>query len=798
VARHHITEPRVRSAVDRLVAQFIRTGSVNALSDALTAAQPDPLVRLYPNRIHGLLAEDSSRSINTATLEAIEAGLVAMEAESGSGDGKVEQRVLAAWATLPAGTDHPLQALADATGVPVAVVGKIVSIHEPMAAAAGAGSLGDPDWSWQDTAVSACLRSLRSRADYKAGLVVPTGGGKTPIALRVALAWLAADSREDAVVLWVTHRRRLHLQARRALQKLLRKGEGLPEGAASLFANRVRFIMTGDLPTAIADAGDVLSLVIVDEGHHAAAASYQPIFTDAAAPGLLLTATPVRADEQPIGIDSVAYTTSYRELFERRCLVEPIFEPPLDLRGLDWSKPDGLRDLADYLLDRTENDFGKVLVPVSLRERAEVLYEALVSLLDERPDHPLSFEDIGFVHANRCSGSVSTEDFLDEFSARPNGILVATSQLVGEGYDDPSIDSVVVTYPSTSIGHLMQVAGRALRSAPGKISAHVVQVRESELEYHFDQRWLYQDISDQLRPALIDLTYSSKVDLDAQLTDLLQRYRIHPAVIDRMGHELVAAKSSGEDLQLMLTGLPYFGDLQGFETTAKWGAILVTPAERRRFVEIFNDVSYRTDDIKEQGAYLAHHLPPDTRAGSLWKSYVDLITAMEYARRELAGTPYAAASSRPYQRRRSTTWLRYVSFNFRPTIPPALSEFLGDAVNRDQIVAHFIEQPLAWAAAIKIELPLAGTFAYLFSDGQAAWWEKQRQELVVLLKEAAPGSRGGVIADWSMRLMSTPVAPALLSEMRQFSRPERLAQQYLILRPNTASSESEDTGEGNP
>ena len=174
-------------------------------------------------------------------------------------------------------------------------------------------------------------------------------------------------------------------------------------------------------------------------------------------------------------------------------------------------------------------------------------------------------------------------------------------------------------------------------------------------------------------PRSIDLTYSSQGDLDAQLTDLLQRYRIHPAVVDRMGRELVAAKASGEDLQVMLTGLPYFGDLPDFETAAKWGAILVTPAERHRFVDIFNDVSYRTDDIKEQGAYLAHHLPPDTRAGSLWKSYVDLITAMEYARRELAGTPYAAASSRPYQRGRSTTWLR-IRLVQLPTHHPARSQ----------------------------------------------------------------------------------------------------------------------------
>src|SRR5260221_248010 len=109
------------------------------------------------------------------------------------------------------------------------------------------------------------VRAVGRRPGYKAGLVVPTGGGKTRIALRIALRWLEAGDRDDTVVLWVTHRRRLHLQARRALQQLLRDGEGVPDNAASLFASRIRFIMIGDLAAAIPAAADRLSLIIVDE-----------------------------------------------------------------------------------------------------------------------------------------------------------------------------------------------------------------------------------------------------------------------------------------------------------------------------------------------------------------------------------------------------------------------------------------------------------------------------------------------------------------------------------------------------
>jgi superfamily II DNA or RNA helicase len=781
VARHHISDPRVQEVIGRLAAQFIRLGSVNALADALTAAQPGGSPTIYPNRLHGLLSEDPSRSINSATLEAIDRGLAALEPGEGTGDGTVRQRVMAAAAQTPPGTADPAGFIAAGTGIPAAVVKRVTTLLAPLASQPRHGpEPGIPDWSWQDEAVARSVRALARRPGYKAGLVVPTGGGKTRIALRIALRWLEASDRDDTVVLWVTHRRRLHLQARRALQQLLRDGKGVPDNAAALFASRIRFIMIGDLAVTIPAAADRLSLIIVDEAHHAAAPSYEPLFAVGTVPGLFLTATPNRADALPIGIDEVAYTITYRELFRRNCLAEPVFEPPLDMRDLDWSTSEGLRDLADYLLDRADGDFGKVLVAVSRRERAETLHETLATLLDERPDSPLSSEDIGFVHAERSSAGLSTADFLDEFSARPTGILVATSQLVGEGYDDPSIDAVVVTYPSTSISHLMQVAGRALRATPGKRVAHVVQLRESEIEYHFDQRWLYQDISDQLRPELIDRTYGSTADLSEQIHIMLDQHRVPAPVAERINRELRDLEV-GTAVQLILTGVPYFGSPDTFEAKAEWGAILITPGERDRFVEVFNDVSARTEDIKEHGLYLARRLSTDGRAGSLWKSYVDLVAAMEYARREITETPYAGGDSRPYRPGRSTTWLRYVSFQFEPIIPAELDQFLNDAVNRDAVVAAFLEQPEGWAAAAKIELPLAGTMAYLLTDTAAEWIEDERRLLTEQLRDAKAVAGFGVLTNWWMGQGSAPVPAPLLAEMRQFTRPERFAQQYLAL-----------------
>ncbi|GAA2100548.1 hypothetical protein GCM10009841_15340 [Microlunatus panaciterrae] len=89
------------------------------------------------------------------------------------------------------------------------------------------------------------------------------------------------------------------------------------------------------------------------------------------------------------------------------------------------------------------------------------------------------------------------------------------------------------------MGHLMQVAGRAIRWAQGKKTAHVVQVRASKLDYHFDQRSLNQDISDALRPTLHDIPVSTLTELVDQVerimaeqgcrTQLLNGFALHLA-----------------------------------------------------------------------------------------------------------------------------------------------------------------------------------------------------------------------------------------------------------------------------
>ena len=58
--------------------------------------------------------------------------------------------------------------------------------------------------------------------------------------------------------------------------------------------------------------------------------------------GFFLTATPNRTDDLPIGIDEIAYSITYRELFERGVIIEPTIEDPLTIDGFDWDNDEHL------------------------------------------------------------------------------------------------------------------------------------------------------------------------------------------------------------------------------------------------------------------------------------------------------------------------------------------------------------------------------------------------------------------------------------------------------------------------
>jgi superfamily II DNA or RNA helicase len=794
MARHSLADPVMQRLADRLVELVLFTGSVRAAHREVERVlrETGDEGTVYPNRLHAILSADPTRGVNTATVELLQRAVALLEIPAGGGErDRVHTNILSAIDALGVEPSTDLREVANQCGFPLAVVQQVVRGNSKFYHTTTHTSRQEllpeastPDWSFQELAVESAMKALRKSLNQKVGLVVPTGGGKTRIAMRISLSCLTEALRDDSVVLWVTHRLRLRRQARRELQRLLVTGSTqVAKDAVSIFEKRVIFVMVSELAQALEEYRSRCLLVVVDEAHHAAAPTYKPLFEANPIRGLFLTATPNRADGLPIGIDEIAFSVTYRDLIRCGSVVEPLFDNPLAIEGLDWTDGTGLEDLADYLLNKSETELRKILVAVSRKAHAEQLYNVLCDQLLLRPGHPLTEEDIGFVHAEATSTGVTSEEFLDEFVARPNGIIISTSQLIGEGFDDPTLESVVITYPSESIGHLMQVAGRALRAAPRKTTAHVVQVHATQMSYHFEQRWLYQDISDRLKPQLLDQTYTTVEDLRTTIRTMLQRHNVSTAVTERIEQELKPATPGGH-YSLLLTGLPYFGD--NFELEGAWGAILVTPESRAGFVKVFNACSDRIAEINDPRSFLSSFLQANPTRGSLWKSFSDMLAAMEYALKEIRRHSYESEDRRAYLCRRGSSWLKYATFEHKPVLSDAFSAFLQDVINRDEIVSDFSAEPSRWSAALKIPLPLFGTLALLLDENQSAWLADQRRSLQDRLRLVAPTDGFAEVRNWRSRLRTAPVPLVLLDHIDQFIAETRFGMYSLSL--STASS----------
>ena len=797
MARLNVRSERVQRLIgERVVPLFLAHGNIAALTKALNDALRDAGGggTLHPNRLHALLSDDASRGLNEATVQ-----LAEQAAELAfNRDPSILERAAKTLDDLQqeASRLHLFSgATAEEVGqrlvLPAAVAVRLLSGGAAAGSALAKSPPDDasesrpipPDWSYQDTAVARCVEALGRRPSGRIGLILPTGAGKTRTALRIVLTMLDKCSDPKAPVYWVTHRRNLREQAHRELQKLIAAGhEQLSAERLTELANRIKFVMVSDLTPLLEGAAVKPALIVVDEAHHAAAPSYRPVFANPwQAPVLLLTATPNRSDNLPIGIDEIAFTITYRELAERRAILTPKFlDFPVD--NFDWST-EAVEDLADYVIDRTSAEFTKVLVLAPRVDRVEEFFRALADRLPD--DHPLELEDLGYVHGAGNSLGINNEDFLSRFSNKPRAVLVS-AQLLLEGFDDPGINTVVMTYPSTSVIRLMQAAGRCVRYAPDKRAAYVVQARNDSLAYHFDQRWLYQEIDDFLRPQLKDVEYGSAAELKQTAAALMQSHNVEAGVAKRVLSRLDTI-APGETCRLFLYGLPYFGTEDNFEGDARWGATLETTDASIMLRSLFNGFCALGADLSDPSDYLvrdgaAHGVVKDLSPGSRWVEMMGLLTASYFAKREVHGpTPIETSGSRPYRANGATTWLKYITFAFRPAVPTALAEFLRDCHNVAEVEARYLEAPTTWVAAVKVPLPLGGSEAFILEELAFAELEQATHSLRSRLAEAEPKDQFSVLAGWIAGAQSVRVPMRLALRFEFLLTPAAKAERVLML-----------------
>jgi superfamily II DNA or RNA helicase len=713
MARKFKHEPEVQKVIDSLSRLYSKAKTLSGLADLLSGEDEELRNNVFhPNRLKGLLDGNEARAINEKTFLTIEMRLQALDINEIQDTEFIDLVNSSSSKLLSRGTPKSsvTQELAIELSAPLGVIQALCS--DASDSTSDTIHKTKPDWSWQKGAVENTIQSIKDNQQKNVGLIVPTGGGKTTIASKVIYKLLKNNAHKKC--LWVAHRQFLISQARHAFSRVLLE-ENLTHQEKRTYLDRVTYSMKDNASANATEYAKTHDLLIIDEAHRAGAMTYQPLLNSNGFTGLFLTATPNRNDGRPIGIDQIAYQITPKKLFEAGCIIEPDLEvyEPWDGYSL-FQNDETISKFADDVISNLSERFNKNLICCNQTSEVEQIYNALIFARSKTPFSHLFDDDIAFIHGAGGSAGTDRDKCFDDFEARDSGILVATSSLVSEGLDLPSIDSVYVTYQSNSISHLLQTAGRALRHAEGKKKASIIQVRSNDLKYFFNSSWLYQDISDRLRPRIKNIDYSNKEELTRKFQDFIAPLNIKQERKEEL-YKQVDDLKVGLGARLLLIGTYYHGKAKDFDTNASWRPLWIEEIDDPTFVGCFNDISY-SPKIENQKSY------SDLLASRFHKFKDrglanDFVYATNGAKNEILNRNWDT-QHRGSSPEIGTTWITNVSIIFQSS-RTLLQEFLVDCSNGTEILKEFERSPKPFA--IKFKNPISLHHGLLLDNDQFNW-----------------------------------------------------------------------------
>lgn len=338
----------------------------------------------------------------------------------------------------------------------------------------------------------AAVEAEWARGVRRTALVWATGLGKTVAFTAIGVRHLAATP--GGKVLALAHTTELVDQMMvkfRAIAPALRVGRvqaNANETLASIVCASVQTLRSEARRRMIRG----VTLIIVDEAHHAVASTYLQVlrhygamdeigFDGGRALVMGATATMMRGDDKALGAvwQSIAHHRGIAEGIRDGYLVRPtglhVQVDDLDLSGVrvsggDYQAGDLGRAIeqsmapaaiAKAVAEHAPNR--KILVFTPTVAAAEVVADALSA----------SGRAVGLVHGGLAAGS--RKAVLDEFRA-VSGAVLCNCMVLTEGFDHPEADCAVIARPTRSRGLYIQIAGRVLRPWPGKTDALLLDV----------------------------------------------------------------------------------------------------------------------------------------------------------------------------------------------------------------------------------------------------------------------------------------------------------------------------------
>lgn len=329
----------------------------------------------------------------------------------------------------------------------------------------------------QEAAIAAMLH-------HDAGILcAPTAFGKTVTAAAII-------SRRKTNTLVLVHRTELLKQWQERLQTFLGVGKDVvgtigggkpkPTGIIDI-AVMQSLSRKGEVSPVIENYGQV----IVDECHHVSSLSFESLLKGAKARYVLgLTATPVRRD----GLQSIIYMQCGPI---RHAASKPANAPHiLEVRT---------RTIFNRLELKPETGIQEIFrLIASNAERTQIIVHEIddafragrkILVLTERTDHLDAIQQALEPHipslivmhgrmSKKQRGALSSD--LEALPPDVPRVLLATGKLVGEGFDHPPLDTLVLAMPVSWKGTLQQYAGRLHREHVNKSDVQIIDLIDAD------------------------------------------------------------------------------------------------------------------------------------------------------------------------------------------------------------------------------------------------------------------------------------------------------------------------------
>jgi superfamily II DNA or RNA helicase len=563
---------------------------------------------------------------------------------------------------------------------------------------------------FQEQAVSSVVSDFKKKPNGRFLLVIPTGGGKTFTAVKAITRLFeegVLDPKNDRV-LWTAHRTELLTQARDTFEALaIRYPERLK------VTTRVDFIMTGGAEAHVT-ATQAIKLAVIDEAHHAALknTTYGPLFARKEMGILGLTATPSRHDGALLDFERESFSIGFPDLVKKGIVLKPdvrkVAGGTFDITDIDdqasleqLNVSSRNKNIIDELL-KHKNEYKKVIIYVGTVNHVTALYDQILK-------SPLKhhYSSISYITGNGNSRDQDRDAFVKEEKTYVRAIMVNVAVLT-EGYDDPTVNTVVMAAPSRSKLYYMQAMGRAIRRNPDDElkTAFCVEIDDTlpNVRYRIDNRWLFSDVSDALEPAVIDRQFGTAEQFAEVLKDLYTIYGV-PAI------QQLAPNFDKDQRYTLLLFKRYLapGHYTHFPK-------LIDNTNRLQVTNVFNYLSERmeafhnkgiiSDAAFRMGRINAFAVFPEENERR-WV-YDALTSAIQNIRSESASHFITEGSP----------WITFVALHFRQNdISDELMAFVSDVVNRDAILELLRCREFETGSyLIRLPLPLMSTIGRIVTE----------------------------------------------------------------------------------